>query len=578
MVRGVSVSGRIPGLVYHWSASVLLLVVGIIGIVAAVTVPLHSAWAQSVAAKVEAVEGKLADGAPYLVRKPSNWNGIVIVDLDGLAQRDLPSYKLLIKAGYGTAGADRLKQDRVWTRNRLDDVRRPQEALEAFKVKFGAPRLAIIFGHSAGGAVALMTAERHPDTIDGAVALCATMPVEYTHYNLIFDFFYTLKTLLAPHDERLVTHALPPTNHQHILDHWLRVLQSAGQTPEGRAKIALAYTIAQYPVFGMEGYGFGVPKPDLNDPMAVAVAMIESLPEIVTRLRHLYVSGEKDFPPDLKYPGTPRPQAVGNDGAVYADYWKHSDPLYKRVAEALYASAGVDLEADIKALDAAPRVKPEQPDQPDLSDLPGEKGLRGQGQGLLTMPVFRMDNLGDQTAPPNVSKVYDTLVARNGLNDLYRTAYVDNSGHCYFRPEQELAAVEVMRERLETGKWPATDTASLNARTGVEAGDERIFVDREFGPYTGIWRLSKYTDLLETPSFAQAAALVNSYDIGSISHSRRKQLLEHLTAAEEMGKLKNAGQTGRALDRFIGVAKGIGDAIVRTRLLAVAHQLRSASK
>src|SRR5690606_35902023 len=164
----------------------------------------------------------------------------------------------------------------------------------------------------------------------------------------------------------------------------------------------------------------------------------------ISRLGLLKVVGRDDLPPDLPIRGTPQPDVVGNDGAVYADYWKVSDPTYRRVTQHLYAQAGLDLADDLALLDAAPRK------QMDREEF--RKGLLGRG--LPTVPVFRVDNLGDRVAPPIAARAYDALVELNGLGDFYSTAYVEDSGHCHFRPEHELAAIDVMRERLETGKWP----------------------------------------------------------------------------------------------------------------------------
>ena len=50
---------------------------------------------------LETVEGMLADGTPYLLRRPSNWNRIVVTDLDRKARSDASVYQLLIESGYG---------------------------------------------------------------------------------------------------------------------------------------------------------------------------------------------------------------------------------------------------------------------------------------------------------------------------------------------------------------------------------------------------------------------------------------------------------------------------------------------
>jgi pimeloyl-ACP methyl ester carboxylesterase len=513
---------------------------------------------------VQEFSGKLADGTPYLIRKPRNWNGIVVRDLDGITRKDDAAYSLMLRAGYGTVGVTRRSPDREWTLNRWDDMQRPQQALEIFRAKFGEPKLVIAFGRSAGGASALLTAERHPETVDGAVALCATMDfIGYTGYNIIFDAFYILKALLAPNDDQLLTHELPTGNTEPYMRRWSEVLQNAAKTPEGRARIALAFNLTQYPILGSHTVEKGVTRPDINDPDAVMNAIVQSLPNLVRRLGLLSVHGEEDFPPDLPIPGTPVSNPVGNDGAVYADYWKNVDPALKRVTEALYAKTKLNLAADLKTLDASPRVSLDR-------DSMRREVL---GRGLITMPVFRMDNLGDQTGSPNAAKLYDRLVAFNGLTDLYRTSYVDNSGHCFFKPEQEFTAVEVMRERLQTGKWPDTSAAALNARARVNDGDGIIFANLESSGFIGGWRLEAYTDLFQPATFASTSDLVSNLK-RALTPAQRQQLLSHLSEAEQAARTRQATQANAALDQFVRVVNGVDDRIVRTRLLAAAHQLR----
>jgi pimeloyl-ACP methyl ester carboxylesterase len=514
---------------------------------------------------VQEFQGKLADGTPYLLRKPANWNGIVLRDLDGVRSRNERYYRMLLELGYGTAGVTRREQDRAWTLNRLHDMQRPQEAVALFRARFGEPKFVIAFGRSAGGSSSLLTSERHPDTVHGAVALCATMDiVGYAGYNMIFEFLYLLKALLAPNDAQLLTHGLPTADTKPYVERWSRVLEEALKTPEGRARVALAFTLTRYPVFGSNRGAQGVAKPDLNDPQSVLNAMVQSAPQIASRVALLSVHSEKDFPPDLPIPGTPVSNPVGNDGVVYADYWKSADPALKRVTEAVYAQANLDLAADLRIIDATPRV-----------DLDRDNMRRGiLARGLPTVPVFRMDNLGDQTAPPAMSKLYDRLVAFNGLTDLYRTSYVDASGHCYFKPQQIVAAVEVMRERLQTGKWPDTSAAALNARAGVNDGDGIVFVDLPAGPHAPTWRLEAHSDLFQPATFAKTASLVSRLEY-SVKPKEQQELLGYLSAAQKAADQGRSADVNAALDRFVSAVNNIPDRVVRTRLLAAVHQLRT---
>lgn len=543
-----------------WQASVLAVGVLATGMISGAPVQAQGAVSAATAG-MEEFEGKLADGTPYVLRKPANWNGIVLRDLDGQTNKDGAVHLLLLKSGYGLAGVTRRSHDRAWTLNRWDDMQRPQQAVELFKAKFGKPKYVFAFGRSAGGSSTILTSERHPETVDGGVALCATFDIiGYAGYNTIFDYFYILKALLAPNDASLLTHGLPTADPEPYQQRWAKLLESSSKTPEGRARIALAYTLVQYAAFGSNRGEKGVLKPNFNDAKAVADAMVQGLPHFVTRLGLLTVHEAKDFPPDLAIPGTPVSNPVGNDGAVYADYWKGADPVYKRAVETLYADAKLNLATDLRTIDAYPRVSLDRDNM--------RHGVLARG--LPTVPVFTMDNLGDQTAPPSISSLYGRLVALNGLGDLYRNTNVDNSGHCFFKPQQVLAAVDVMRERLETGKWPATDAAALNARAGVNDGDGVVFVDHRPVAHASTWRLESHTDLFQPATYAKATALVNGYRY-SVTTAQRERLLADLSAAE---RAPSRAEANAALNRFAETANGVSNRIVRTRLLVTARHLR----
>lgn len=464
-----------PGAKHHSIPAILLL---ILAIFAATLVVPSRVDAQVV---FEEVDGTLDDGTAFHIRKPENWNGSVITDLDFRPRRNTAFYLELLERGYGLAGTER-RSDRTWTVSTRHDARRVQEALEMFKAEFGEPETVISYGASAGGAVALVSSEVYPETTDGAVALCATIPVLTN--NQIFDFFFVLKQLLGPDDETLVTHNIPIDN-QHIQDRWFEVIEEAGSTPEGRARLAMAFALSQYPAFGGTG-GAGVPMPDFNDPDDVADAMIESAIQIAdARINIIRVFELEDVPPGIPLElidslGSGR--TVWNVGADYFEYWALADPVYRDITTDLYRRAGLDLKTDLQQINDGPRVQMD----PEVSDRAAEQD--SWVRGLPQVPLFRVENLGDQTNPayPTMQS-YTELVERNGLTDLYRTAVTAPGGHCFFSDAERLAAIDVMVERLTTGEWPATDAAAMNARSGSDT-----FLDYDFSRSTTMWRLREF--------------------------------------------------------------------------------------
>jgi hypothetical protein len=67
-------------------------------------------------------------------------------------------------------------------------------------------------------------------------------------------------------------------------------------------------------------------------------------------------------------------------------------------------------------------------------------------------------------------------VQRAGRQDLLRLTYVHSAGHCAFSGAERVATFQVMLERLDTGHWPDTSAAALNARAAaVNFGAQRFW-------------------------------------------------------------------------------------------------------
>jgi len=415
------------------------------------------------------VSGALPDGTLYLIRVPDNWNRVVISDLDYRSRANGPFYQALLEKGYGLSGTAR-RADRRDTWDAADDVARVQMVLSIFKSHFGEPDRVIAYGRSAGGGAAMNTAELHPDTTDGAVAICATTP--YLTANQIFDFFSTLKALLGPDDDTLKIHDIP-ADASAIVARWRDVLEAARQTPEGRARIALAFTIAQYPAFGSPG-GESL---DQKNTKELEAAFSSTVMSLLSRLATIY-----EFE---RVPGV-----LANDGADYAEYFRNGDPMYKKAVRELYRNAGLDLERDIEQVNAAPRLPVDMAAAKEWLENPGRTP-----EGNPPVPLLRMHTTGDLTIPQEQVQVYTDQVKKNGKMPLYRTVTVDRGGHCTFTTGEELAAVEVMMSRLDTGRWGDTSPSKMNElAASLDNTATPNFIHRQLRKFNGEWRLHAYSD------------------------------------------------------------------------------------
>lgn len=164
---------------------------------AAIAVPLIVAAVAAGAFPDEQAEGrelrgKLEDGTDYMICVPAHWYGVVFNDLDMIWWEKRPIFQHLLREGYAISGTRRRtgpRQTGHWCE--FANMRRVQETLAIFRAKIGEPKRVIAIGCSAGGAVAIATAEIPYDRIDAAIAICATTGA--LTVNQAFDLFSTTK-------------------------------------------------------------------------------------------------------------------------------------------------------------------------------------------------------------------------------------------------------------------------------------------------------------------------------------------------------------------------------------------------
>ena len=119
-----------------------------------------------------------------------------------------------------------------------------RDTVAAFAATYGKPKRVIVWGYSMGGLVSTALAEQKPAAVDGALAMCASIGGAVGMMNMALDGAYAFRTLVAPEsDIRLVHIDDDRANGKRAGD----ALAAAMQTPEGRARVALAGVLAGIP-------------------------------------------------------------------------------------------------------------------------------------------------------------------------------------------------------------------------------------------------------------------------------------------------------------------------------------------
>jgi pimeloyl-ACP methyl ester carboxylesterase len=314
--------------------------------------------------------------------------------------------------------------------------------------RFGKPKRTIAWGTSMGGLVTLALMERHPQRFDGGLALCASAAGTVGMMNAALDGAFVFKALLAPDGSLPVLFNGPAGEGRQQLAQWQRQLDAAQATPEGRARLALAATLGQVPTWIEAGSA----QPAAND--------------ITAQQHQLYLG----FIGATLLPREDQLQRAGgnfswNTGVDYAEQLEKSGRV--GFVRSLYAQAGLDLDADLARLAAAPRIAAEP-------DAVGYMKRNYAPTGKVVKPVLLMQAVSDPVTLAEFTGEYARLARAAGAGELVRASYVQRVGHCNFTSGETVAALLALQERIAGGSWN-TSVPALNALAAKAAPDGGAF-------------------------------------------------------------------------------------------------------
>lgn len=398
----------------------------------------------------QTIEGRLADSTPYRFVVPGDWNGTVFVELDFASGGPSGAQQALIDDGAAYGGTTR----DVTGWDLAGAVDNQLEALDAFAAAVGEPSRTIAMGSSMGGMIAATTGELHPDRIDGVVAACGGLSGTVSQWNQKLDTVFTLAQLIDP--------SLPvvdiPEDIEAARSLWQDALAEAQQTPEGRARIALASAIGQLPAWSQS-----VADPDPRDPHEYQAGWYGSLsgdplPYIGQAMSSRYASTQQ-------FGGLPS----WNVGIDYKRQLRMASADARRVVKALYRDAGLSLEKDLATVNGADRI---EADPEAVERFAASYEFTGE----ISVPTLTLNNVGDQISTVAQQSAYEQRVRRAGNAPLLRQVYVGSAGHCAFSDAEVVTAANVLLDRLDTGRWGgSTVPHHLNAAAErLDMGEARF--------------------------------------------------------------------------------------------------------
>ncbi|HET8847012.1 MAG TPA: hypothetical protein VFN35_36455, partial [Ktedonobacteraceae bacterium] len=249
-------------------------------------------------------------------------------------------------------------------------------------------------------------------------------------FNVEFDRYFAIDVLLA--NGTLPTNVLPP-DPTNIYNQVQAIIAAAQQTPEGRARLALASALSDTPGW----FDPTSPEPARND--YATQEQNQFLWNQVGLSLLLYGGAEVE----IRAGGNP----VWNIGVDYRKHLLQSTDLQEVLA--LYQQAGLNLKKDLDMLNAAPRISP---DPQAVHYMNNNISLNGQ----LSIPVLTLHTIGDGISFNQVEQAYANAVRTAGDSTMLRQAFIHRAGHCSFTPAEELTGIHTLIHRLNTGRWGNT--------------------------------------------------------------------------------------------------------------------------
>ncbi len=407
-------------------------------------------------ASLTAKTGPLGDGATYLMEVPSNWNGTLFLYSHGYVTPGSPNpaadvgdpatRAFLLANGFALAGSSYATTGWAIHEALTDQI----ATLDLFDSMFGHPSATIAWGHSLGGIITAGLIQRHPKRFTAAQPMCGVLAGGVATWNTALDAEFAFQTLLAPNAGLQVVNI---TNPDANLTRAEEILAGAQATPQGRARIALGAALSDVP---------GWFTPTSPEPAPT---------DFVSQEANQFLWDQQiDFPFVFAFRAELEARAGGNvSWNTGVDYRRQLEKSVDRAeVRALYEAAGLNLEADLEALNHAARIKA----NPEAVDYL-KKNIIFDGQ--IDIPVLTMHTKGDGLVVVQNETAYKDVVDLVGENSRLRQTFVDRAGHCAFTPAETIAAVETLLQRLETGHWPSIAANLLNGDAAALGPDFNIF-------------------------------------------------------------------------------------------------------
>jgi pimeloyl-ACP methyl ester carboxylesterase len=310
------------------------------------------------------------------------------------------------------------------------------EVLDTFARLVKHPRRTIAWGHSMGGLITAGLIQQYPARFDAALPMCGAVAGGVGSWNNFLNGAFAFNTLVAMGSLQITNITSPLNNY----DSAEADLSNAQNNLLGQARIALAAALSDIP----DWYDTPVPP-----------APTDYANQEINQYSWFYNAG---FLFDFYLRAELEARAGGNvsfnAGVDYREQLAKS--VYGTEVKVLYKQAGLNLDADLKRLNAAATIVANPSALKYLAD-------NIDLDGKISVPVLTLHTEGDGVVVNPSESAYKEAVRASDDAARLRRLFVYRAGHCAFTSAEELASFLALVHRLDSGRWDGLQPASLNA-------------------------------------------------------------------------------------------------------------------
>jgi pimeloyl-ACP methyl ester carboxylesterase len=392
------------------------------------------------------------EGAFYTISVPSNWNGTLALYSHGYVFAGQPllnpapdagdplTEAAMLQQGYALAGSSYSQNGWALQQAFHDQI----ALLDFFNATCGHPTRTIAWGHSLGGIITAGLVQLYPDRFVAALPMCGVVAGGIGTWNQALDSAFAFDVLLAGNTLPIV-HLTQPAS---TFNEAESILGAAQNTAQGQARIALAAALADIPGW----FDSSSPEPGKKD--------------YTTQEQNQFLwESQVDFIFAFEARAELEGRAGGNPSwntdVNYRVQLAHSADSGE--VAALYKQAGLNLNQDLKTLNATQRIQAD----------PGAVDYLNQYisfNGDLDMPVLTMHTTGDGLVVNQDEQAYRSVVDSMGDAALLRQVFVHRAGHCAFTPAETVTAFQTLIQRVDTGRWGDSTAPGLMNNEALALG------------------------------------------------------------------------------------------------------------